>query len=272
MNGCFDLLSVGDTSTDAFIDLLPGSAQLMEDRRGRRLLAMEFGTKLPFGGVEIVEGGGNAANCAVACSRLGLRTGLISNVGGDRAGQDIIASLTADQVDGRFIRTHPACSTNFHFVLRYGAERTILTRHEEYEYRWPDLSPEEVPGWLYLSRSLLMPPVTTSCSPTGSTLDPEVRLAFEPGTFELWRGPRHLRRIYRRAEVLILNREEAVIVGRGTREDVSGSAGPPPCPRPHDGGDQTLRSGRRVRVLPGRQNADSDLSGSRTTNRPHRGR
>lgn len=222
VNGCFDLLSVGDTSTDAFIDLLPGSAQLMEDRRGRRLLAMEFGTKLPFGGVEIVEGGGNAANCAVACSRLGLRTGLISNVGGDRAGQDIIASLTADQVDGRFIRTHPACSTNFHFVLRYGAERTILTRHEEYEYRWPDLSPEEVPGWLYLS--------SVAAHATGyhkllaDWLDahPEVRLAFEPGTFELWAGPRHLRRIYRRAEVLILNREEAVIVGRGTREDVSG--------------------------------------------------
>lgn len=221
-HGCLDLISVGDTSVDAFIELLPGTAQLLEDRRGRRLLAMEFGTKLPFGGVEIVEGGGNAANCAVACARLGLRTALITNVGDDRASEDVIAGLTSEQVDGRFIRSQPSSATNYHFVMRYGAERTILTRHEEYEYRWPDLGPGEVPGWLYLSS--VAAHATGYHDLVADWLDahPSVRLAFEPGTFELWAGPRRLRRIYRRAEVLTLNREEAVIVTHGRHDDVPG--------------------------------------------------
>lgn len=221
-SGRFDLLSVGDTAIDSFIELLPGTAQLVEDRRGRHLLAMEFGAKLPFGSVEIVEGGGNAASSAVACSRLGLSTGLVSNVGDDRAGQDIIASLTGEHVDGRFIRTNPSGATNFHFVLRYGAERTILTRHEEYEYRWPDLAPEEVPGWLYLSSVAAHATAYHDLIADWLDAHPRVRLGFEPGTFELWIGPQRLRRIYRRAEVLILNRDEAVIVSHGSRDDVAG--------------------------------------------------
>jgi sugar/nucleoside kinase (ribokinase family) len=219
-DGCFDLLSVGDITTDAFIELLPGSAQVLADVRGRRLLALEFGTKLPFGGVEIVEGSGNAASCAVACSRLGLRTGLITNVGGDRAGEDVMFSLAEEHVDRRFVRTDPCKQTNYHFVLRYGAERTILTRHEEYEYRWPDLTPNEVPRWLYLSSVAAHAAGYHDLVADWLDAHPEVRLAFEPGTFELWAGPQRLRRIYRRSEVLLLNRDEAVTVSHGSRSDV----------------------------------------------------
>lgn len=249
----FDLLAVGDTAIDAFIELLPESTEVLVDARGRRLIAMELGAKVPFGGVEITDGGGNAATCAVACSRLGLRTGLISHVGGDRAGQDVLVSLSGEHVDHRFVLADPARCTNFHYVLRLGAERTILTRHEEYGYQWPQLSPDEVPRWLYLS--------SVAAHATGyheliaDWLDqhPEVRLAFEPGTFELRDGAARLCRIYRRAEVLLMNRDEAVTVTRGDRGDVAGlldrlHALGPPVVVMTDGPDGAYASGCGTRL------------------------
>src|SRR5206468_11535800 len=44
---------------------------------------------------------------------------------------------------------------------------------------------------------------------------PDVKLAFQPGTFQMQAGVERLHRLYARTEVLILNREEAVFVTGG---------------------------------------------------------
>jgi sugar/nucleoside kinase (ribokinase family) len=51
--------------------------------------------------------------------------------------------------------------------------------------------------------------------------NPGVKLAFQPGTFQMEAGAERLKRIYNRTEVLILNREEAVTVGGGDKENVA---------------------------------------------------
>jgi sugar/nucleoside kinase (ribokinase family) len=45
-------------------------------------------------------------------------------------------------------------------------------------------------------------------------------MAFQPGTFQMQAGTDRLKRIYQRSEVLILNREEATLVGGGDHENV----------------------------------------------------
>jgi sugar/nucleoside kinase (ribokinase family) len=45
-------------------------------------------------------------------------------------------------------------------------------------------------------------------------------MAFQPGTFQMKAGTKRLERIYKRTEVLILNREEAALVSGGSVEDV----------------------------------------------------
>ena len=45
--------------------------------------------------------------------------------------------------------------------------------------------------------------------------NPDVKLAFQPGTFQMEAGTERLKRIYARSDVLILNREEAASVGHG---------------------------------------------------------
>jgi len=216
----FDVLCIGDIVTDDFIDLLDNKAWTYIDEHGKKVLAMEFGTKLPFDHHEVVPAVGNASNAAVAFARLGLRGGFVTNIGGDQQGRDMITVLEKEKVDHRFVRVNPGKKSNYHYVLRLGAERTILIKHEEYDYHWPSMKPTEVPKWVYFSS--ISKDAINYHDEVADWLDanPNVKLAFQPGTFQMEVGAERLKRMYQRAEVLILNREEAVTVGGGNHEDV----------------------------------------------------
>lgn len=214
-----DVISIGDIVTDAFIKLLNDQAVTYENDQGK-WLAMAFGTKLPYDHVEVIEAVGNAANAAVAFARLGLESAFVTNVGADAHGRDMIKALDKQHVDSRFVRINPGKKSNYHYVLWYKEERTILIRHEDYDYHWPHLRPAETPKWAYFSS------ISEHAIPyhdqVADWLDeqPEVKLAFQPGTFQMEAGTHRLHRIYARSEVLILNREEAALVGGGNHDDI----------------------------------------------------
>ena len=214
-----DVVSIGDIVTDAFIKLLNDQAVTYENDQGK-WLAMPFGTKLPYDHVEVVEAVGNASNAAVAFARLGLDSAFVTNVGADSHGRDMIRALERNDVDTRFVRINHGKKSNYHYVLWYKEERTILIRHEEYNYHWPHLRPDETPQWAYFSS------ISKHAIPYHDQVAdwleerPEVKLAFQPGTFQMEAGTHRLHRIYKRSEVLILNREEAANVGGGNHDDI----------------------------------------------------
>lgn len=214
-----DVVSIGDIVTDAFIKLLDDEAVTYENESGK-WLAMQFGTKLPFDHVEVVQAVGNASNAAVSFARIGLESGFVTNVGNDQEGRDMIEALHKNGVETALVRVNPGKKSNYHYVLWYQAERTILIKHEEYDYHWPHLRPAEVPKWVYFSS------ISEHAIPyhdqVSDWLDdhPDVKMAFQPGTFQMEAGTERLKRIYQRTDVLILNREEAVIVGGGNHEDM----------------------------------------------------
>src|ERR1700761_5582099 len=146
-----DVLSVGDIVTDDFIQLNEKEEKVEHEKDGSTWLAIPFGTKIPFDSHEIIHAVGNASNAAVAFARLGLNSSFATNVGGDQEGRDMIAALQKENVDHRFVKVNPDKMSNLHYVLRYQAERTILIKHEEYDYHWPQFRPEEVPQWIYFS-------------------------------------------------------------------------------------------------------------------------
>lgn len=216
-----DVLSVGDIVTDAFIKLLDDEATSYENEEGK-WIAMKFGQKLPYDHVEILEAVGNAPNASVSFAKLGLKSGLVANVGGDMHGRDMISSLHHKKVDSRFVRINPDKKSNYHYVLWYKEERTILIKHEEYDYHWPHIKPEEVPKWIYFSS------ISKNALPFHDDLvewlekNPAVKLAFQPGTFQIDAGVERLKHLYARTEVLVLNREEAVEVTGGDYDNVHG--------------------------------------------------
>lgn len=219
-NKQLDIISVGDIVTDAFIKLFDDQAHTYENEHGK-WLAVPFATKLPFDHAEIIEAVGNAANAAAAFARLGLETAFVTNVGGDQHGRDMIAALDKNDIDTRFVRVHPKKMSNYHYVLWYKEERTILIKHEEYDYHWPHLRrADELPRWVYFSS------ISERALPyhdqVADWLDdhPDVKLAFQPGTFQMNAGTQRLSRIYQRTEVLVLNREEAALVSGGSVDDL----------------------------------------------------
>ncbi len=214
------VLAVGDVVIDAFIDLIDKYEYVDKDKDGNTILNIPLGTKIPYDKSIVVPGVGNAANAAVAFARLGLDCGLISNVGVDDWGRDIISALKSNGVNTHFVHQNPGKLSNYHYVLWYKEERTIFVKGEKYDYEWPNVRKQDTPEWIYFSSINEELPEYHDAIGTWLDENPEVKMAFQPGTFQMSLGLDRLRKIYQRSEVVALNREEATMVFSANHEDI----------------------------------------------------
>lgn len=208
------ILTIGDIVTDAFIALREDQAEVTTDEHGIHRLSMEFGSKPPYDHVDIVQAVGNSANAAVSFTRLGLRAGLMAYLGSDQAGKDSLNYLATENVNTQTVSVQDGQKSNYHFALRYGADRTILIKYEDYDYAWQ--TPIETPDWIYLS--MISKAAWQLHEDLVSYLGehPETKLVFQPGTFHFEWGTEKLAAIYSRSYIVFMNREEAALVtGKG---------------------------------------------------------
>jgi hypothetical protein len=98
--------------------------------------------------VKVIKAVGNASNAAVCASRLGLKSAIITDIGDDESGRECLRELEANDVLTSYVHKHKGKATNYHFVLWYGDDRTILVNHIPYDYVLPSF-PE--PTWLYIT-------------------------------------------------------------------------------------------------------------------------
>lgn len=216
------ILAIGDIFTDAFIKLNENSAKIIKEEDGKEWLALPFGQKPPYDHVDIVRSVGPAPNSAVSVARLGLNASLMAWVGGDVVGEEALEHLREERVGTDSMVVEPDNKTSYWYVLRYGADRTMLVRSEKYKYEWTD--PQEVPDWIYLTY------IGEQSWELHEKLlgylerHPETKLAFQPGTFHFQWGTEKLAGIYARSEIVVMNREEAVDVTSGEYDDLHGLA------------------------------------------------
>jgi sugar/nucleoside kinase (ribokinase family) len=216
-----DVLSVGDVVIDAFIKLLDKEEKVEHEKNGDTWLAIPFGTKIPFDHADVIPAVGNASNAAVAFAKLGLKSGLVANIGNDGQGREILQALDKAGVDDRFVHINPGFKSNYHYVLWYKDERTILIKHEEYDYHWPRFRIIDIPRWIYFSS--ISQHAMEYHDEISSWLEahPTVKLAFQPGTFQIEAGIKRLKKIYELSEVLAVNREEATTISGGDHHDIN---------------------------------------------------
>jgi len=202
-----DILAIGDTVVDAFIKLKVAEVH-MDEKLDQKVICMPFGDKVPFTEAVELVGVGNSANAAVSASKLGLSSALLTCVGADVNGEKCIDSLAKDGVMINYIHAVDGKKTNYHYVLWFKDERTILINHEIYEYHMPTISP--APKYVYLSslgeNSL---PFHTEVSEYLKA-NPETKLVFQPGTFQIKFGTEALKDIYTQTHLFFCNKEEAV--------------------------------------------------------------
>ena len=203
--GKIDFLAIGDTAIDDFIRLK--DARVNCDINDENCtITMRFADKIPFESSTVVYGVGNAANAAVAAARLGFASGLVTNIGDDDRGDQVIEHFEKEGVDLKFATRHKNSPTNYHYVLWYESDRTILVNHYRYPYAFPEGLGE--PKTVYLSS--LGEGTEKYHEALADWLDahPNISFVFQPGTFQMKLGVEKLSRLYKRANLFFANKEE----------------------------------------------------------------
>ncbi len=203
MKNEFDFIAIGDIVIDAFINM---KAAKVREENGRPELCFSFADKIPYEWVEVISAVGNSPNASVSAKRLGLKSALATNIGADDDGRKCQRVLENEKVATDFVKIHPNEKTNYHFVLLYQADRTILVKHTEFDYQLPNIG---TPKWIYLSS------LAENSLPFHNKIaeylkaNPEIKLAFQPGTFQMELGYEKLKDIYKATEVFFCNVQEA---------------------------------------------------------------
>ena len=160
---------------------------------------------------------GNSSNAAVSAHRLGLSAASFTNVGNDKRGQEILEAITEEGMTTEYVSVQDGKFTNYHFVLRFGPERTILVRHEDYDYQLPNF--EESPSWFYFS-SIGENAVDFHHDVVKYVKENGTKLVFQPGTFQIKLGLDKLRDVYQACELFFCNKEEAQRILQTREEDI----------------------------------------------------
>lgn len=201
-----DFLAIGDIVTEPFIRLKDARVHCNINDAGCEI-CMRWGDKIPYDYDVPMYAVGNSANAAVAAARLGLNSSLRAYVGDDLPGKMCMDKLGEEKIDTSFMVTEPGKTTNHHYVLWYETERTILVKHEEFSYSFPEIT--EGPKWMYLSSLAANSAEYHTQIADWLKNHPDTKLAFQPGTFQMQLGVEALKGIYNRTELFVCNKEEA---------------------------------------------------------------
>src|SRR3989338_4632044 len=209
----YDFVAFGDIVTDCFIKLKEAKVECNLDHENC-MLCVRFGQKIPFESATEVPAVGNGPNAAVAAAKLGLKSAVATELGDDLNGKTCMDALKAARVATEFVGVHKGQKTNYHYVLQYEAERTILIKHELFERSLPKFA--EAPQWFYLT-SLAEGTYGLQRDIARYAKENGVKLAFQPGTFQIRSKLEELKEVYAATEIFFCNKEEAEQI-LGTKE------------------------------------------------------
>lgn len=200
-----DIVTLGDSTIDTFIKIHDATVEYgVNNQTGK--ICIPYGAKIPVDKIAYAVAG-NAANVAVGTARLGLKTGIYTNLGEDDQGKRIFEAFEKEGVDTRFVKMDHDKATNLSVVLTFQGERTIFVYHQDWSYHLPNIGSV---SWIYLT--------SMAETFTSSNIMDEVyhfvtrthaKLAFGPGTYQLKAGVGRYPKILEVCEVLIVNMEEA---------------------------------------------------------------
>jgi sugar/nucleoside kinase (ribokinase family) len=212
----FAVIAIGDSTQDIFLAMSDASVQCDLDGHNCRI-CFDYAEKIGVDQKDVVSAVGNAANHAIGVARLGLRSAIYTVIGDDDEGHKAKEIFEAEKVDVQYIDFDKEHDTNLSVVINFKGERTIFVYHEPRTYTLPELA---LSKWIYLT------------SVSGGGVEPlhaqvlqyleknaTVKLAFNPGTYQIKLGLAKLKPLLARTALLFLNREESArVLGQETRD------------------------------------------------------
>ncbi|MBD3365808.1 hypothetical protein GF360_00490 [candidate division WWE3 bacterium] len=208
-----DLLTIGDTSIDLFMkidenfvwDVYPDTE---ED------LCFHHGSKIPVNSFE-TSIAGNSCNVAVGATKLGLKTAIYTELGDDSNGERVIRELQQKGVITNYCIKNKGTPTNVHSIIVYAGDRTIFSYHEPRDYKlysWPK------PKWIFYSSLAKGFDSFQEELVQYAKDNPEIGVAFNPGSQQLREGVETLKNALEIADVLFVNKQEAQDLAQSKEE------------------------------------------------------
>ena len=203
----YDAITIGAATRDVFLKSV--EFKTSKKLKNQQDLVLPLGSKLSVDEI-IFETGGGATNAAVTFARQGLNSACICRVGSDPGGSATIEALEDEGVDTRLILKDKEHYTGYSIILTTKkGERTILV----YRGASGHFNEEFVPKskldakWLFISSlggdvSLLKDLVNWAD-------EHGIKTAVVPGSKELKKGAKELSTVFSKADVVIMNNEEA---------------------------------------------------------------
>ncbi|PIT88508.1 MAG: hypothetical protein COU29_01860 [Candidatus Magasanikbacteria bacterium CG10_big_fil_rev_8_21_14_0_10_36_32] len=201
----YNVITIGDAVIDTHVQINDASVECDINNKNCQL-CLDYAAKIPVtDSFQIL--GGNAANIACGTTKLGLKSTIITTLGKDSNGKLIQQELKKYGVDTSLVGTDSQTKTRYSIVLNFQGERTILSYHQKRNYHWPKKMPAT--DWVYY----------TSLSEGFENLQnklfdylkkhPTVRLAYNPGSFQIKSALPKVRQTIAKSDIVCLNIEEA---------------------------------------------------------------
>jgi ribokinase len=201
----YDLVTIGDMMRDIFVFPDVHEMEKPLSRNGEKFLLFEHGDKISISDVHR-DIGGTAGNVAVGTAKLGLKTAILSTIGKDSDGQEIIDTLTKAHVDLSKVKIEREKKTSFSIIISYQAERSIMVFHS---FKPADF---ELPknlntDWLFVS-SLGDGYKKIYSDVTALAAEKNIKIALNPGSAQIADGLMAFGSLLRVAKILFINKEE----------------------------------------------------------------
>lgn len=201
----YKIIAIGDVILDTHVKIDDASVEC--DLDGHKCkLCLDYASKIPVtDSFQTI--GGNSANLAFSTTKLGLDTAILSTIGNDSNGQIIREALSGSKIDTQYITLDKKVKTRYSIILNFKGERTILSYHQKRDYQWPKNFPAT--DWIYYTSLSEGFDSIQEKLLKFLTAHPTVRLAFNPGSFQLKNELELTKAVLPHCDLLILNLEEA---------------------------------------------------------------
>ena len=214
----YDVITMGSASVDVFVKTDCELIDIKSNTSERELIAYPLGSKILVKDLQFMIGGGGT-NTAVSFSRLGLKTAYLGCIGNDDNGNKIIDLLEEEHVD--FIGSKIKALSNYSVILdSIESDRTILTyRDASNKLQFENIDMRNLKTkWMYAS-SLTDESFTTLEHIACYAHEHNSKFAFNASSYLTKKGIKFIRNLLTKTDVLILNKEEAMmLVGSGAEE------------------------------------------------------
>ncbi len=212
-----DVVTIGSATVDIFVETEDARIVSVATKdASKNFMSYPYGSKMEIDDFSVQAGGGGV-NTGMNFANLGLKTSIICKIGDDFPSNMICDKFKKKNVDTSNIIKTKEYSTGFSVILTsFEGDRTVLAHrgaNAKIKREEVDFDAIKHSKWLYLAplngeTNKIIDKLSDFAEENG------VNLAINLGTTSIKMGKDHLQRVLETAEVIVMNKEEAVMLSK----------------------------------------------------------